>query len=40
MTGEKTKQLKQEHRSLINEISELNTKLENWGKNLKFSFFI
>ena len=26
MTGEKTKQLKQENQSLINEISELNTK--------------
>ena len=27
-TGEKTKQLKQENQSLINEISELNTKLK------------
>ena len=32
MTGEKTKQLKQEHRSLINEMSELNTKLKTDGK--------
>ena len=37
MTGEKTKQLKQEqpqHQSLINEISELNTKLKTDGETL------
>ena len=32
MTGEKTKQLKQEHQSLIKEISELNTKLKTDGE--------
>ena len=32
MTGEKTKQLKQEHESLIKEISELNTKLKTDGE--------
>ena len=32
MTGEKAKQLKQEHQSLIKEISELNTKLKTDGE--------
>ena len=32
MTGEKTKQLKQEHQSLIKEINELNTKLKTDGE--------
>ena len=40
MTGEKTKQLKQEHQSLINEISELNTKLKTDGETWNFPFFI
>ena len=41
MTGEKTKQLKQEqpqHQSLINEISELNTKLKTDGNTLLIHF--
>ena len=40
MTGEKTRQLKQEHQSLINEISELNTKLKTDGETWNFPFFI
>ena len=32
MTGEKTKQLKQEHQSLINKISEVNSKLKTDGE--------
>lgn len=39
MTGEKTRQLKQEHQSLINKISELNAKLNTDGKTRCFFFF-
>ena len=39
MTGEKTRQLKQEHQSLINKISELNAKLNTDGKTRCFFFW-
>ena len=38
MTGEKTKQLKQEHQSLINKISEVNSKLKTDGETWNFPF--
>ena len=38
MTGENTKQLKQQHQSLIKEISELNTKLKTDGETWNFPF--
>ena len=38
VTGEKTKQLKQEHQSLINKISEVNGKLKTDGETWNFPF--